>query len=312
METAQLYAQMKKKGWKHGGIYILTLPIYMFVHLDYLKNVVEDDGHFCDRLLVGNPKIEPLHGHLMNLKGTQWRNMRSKLRPSFTAGKTKMMFDIIKQCQDCLVKKVENLGCVEVEQLCKNFTTDVIGSCAFGLDCKSMQNESSPFKIYCRKVLTKTILSRLKLTFCSIFPRLELLLNVHTIEKDVHDFFMNLAREMTEYREKNGNSRKDFMQSLIEMKKSGSLTVEEIAANSFVFFLAGFETSALVMIWTLYELAKNLEIQERLRDEICDVLEKFGGQISYDALQEMKYFDQVMNGGFGGCIRINEKPKFIF
>ncbi|XP_063926337.1 probable cytochrome P450 6a14 [Zophobas morio] len=246
METAQLYAQMKKKGWKHGGIYILTFPIYMFVHLDYLKNVVEDDGHFCDRLLVGNPKVEPLHAHLMNLKGTQWRYMRTKLSPGFTSGKTKMMFDIIKQCQDCLVKKVENLGCVEVEELCKNFTTDVIGSCAFGLDY-------------------------------------------------VHDFFMNLVHEVIEYREKNGDSRNDFIQSLIEIKKSGSLTVEDIAAQTFVFFLAGLETSALLMAWTLYELAKNLEIQEGLRDEICEVLEKFDGRICYQSLQEMKYFDQVMN-----------------
>ena len=44
METAHLYAQMKKKGWKHGGIYILTSPIYLPIHLDNLKNVVEDDG----------------------------------------------------------------------------------------------------------------------------------------------------------------------------------------------------------------------------------------------------------------------------
>ena len=301
METAQLYAQMKKKGWKHGGIYILTFPIYMFVHLDYLKNVVEDDGHFCDRLLVGNPKVEPLHAHLMNLKGTQWRDMRTKLRPSFTAGKTKMMFDIIKQCQDCLVKKVENLGSVEVVELCKNFTTDVIGSCAFGLDCKSMENEISPFKIYGRRALPTTTLSRLKLTFFSNFPRLGSFLNIRTIDKDVHDFFMNLAHEVIEYREKNGNTRYDFIQSLIEIKKSGSLTVEDIAAQTFVFFLAGFETSALLMTWTLYELAKNLEIQERLRDEICDVLEKFDGKISYQSLQEMKYFDQVMNGEFLGA-----------
>ncbi|XP_063926410.1 cytochrome P450 6a2-like [Zophobas morio] len=274
VELAHLYAQIKKEGWKHSE---------------------NDFEHFCDRMVGGNPKTEPLHAHLLNLKGTQWRDMRTKLRPSFTAGKTKMMFDIIKQCQDCLVKKVENLGSVEVVELCKNFTTDVIGSCAFGLDCKSMENEISPFKIYGRRALPTTTLSRLKLTFFSNFPRLGSFLNIRTIDKDVHDFFMNLAHEVIEYREKNGNTRHDFIQSLIEIKKSGSLTVEDIAAQTFVFFLAGFETSALLMTWTLYELAKNLEIQERLRDEICDVLEKFDGKISYQSLQEMKYFDQVMN-----------------
>lgn len=42
---------------------------------------------YCDE------EKEPLSGHLFRLHGDRWRFMRSKLSPSFTIGKLKMMFD---------------------------------------------------------------------------------------------------------------------------------------------------------------------------------------------------------------------------
>jgi cytochrome P450 family 6 len=69
-----------------------------------------------------------------------------------------------------------------------------------------------------------------------------------------------------------------------------------IAAQAFVFFLAGFETSSSTMTLCLYELALNPDIQERLWSEINTVMEKHGGKISYESIFEMEYLDKVVNG----------------
>lgn len=74
------------------------------------------------------------------------------------------------------------------------------------------------------------------------------------------------------------------------------LTLKEMAAQAFVFFAAGFETAASTTTFVLYELAQNPEIQEKLRQEIDDILEVHKGQITYHALQEMTYMEQVVNG----------------
>lgn len=74
------------------------------------------------------------------------------------------------------------------------------------------------------------------------------------------------------------------------------LTIEEIAAQCFIFFAAGFETSAAAATFALYELAVNQNIQERVREEFNTVLSKYNGKLTYDGMNEMTYLKQVMDG----------------
>jgi cytochrome P450 family 6 len=72
--------------------------------------------------------------------------------------------------------------------------------------------------------------------------------------------------------------------------------MEVIAAQAFVFFLAGFETSSTTMTFCLYELALNPDIQDQVRNEIDTVLERHGGNITYESIVEMDYLDKVVSG----------------
>lgn len=122
--------------------------------------------------------------------------------------------------------------------------------------------------------------------------------------------------ETIKYRESENVTRNDFMQSLIELKSKSSLgmeekegdttdpqsgkdfflTVEQIAAQAFSFFAAGFETSSTTMSFCLYELALNTPIQECIQKEIDAVMKKHGNKLTYDAIQEMEYLDNTVSG----------------
>lgn len=74
------------------------------------------------------------------------------------------------------------------------------------------------------------------------------------------------------------------------------MTNELITAQAFVFFAAGFETSSTTISNALYELALNKTIQNELRKEINEELQKNNGKMTYEGIKNMKYLNKVFCG----------------
>ena len=51
-----------------------------------------------------------------------------------------------------------------------------------------------------------------------------------------------------------------------------ALTMDEITAQGVLFFIAGYDTTANALCWLIYCLACNPEIQEKVYDEIQEVI----------------------------------------
>lgn len=115
-----------------------------------------------------------------------------------------------------------------------------------------------------------------------------------------------------EYREKNNVSRKDFMHLLLQLRNTGkvedddwkatksttaihSLSVEQCAAQVFIFYIAGFETTSSTMSYFMYELAQHPDMMTKLQTEIDSTLKKHDGQLTYESIQEMKFLECCIN-----------------
>lgn len=166
-----------------------------------------------------------------------------KLTPTFTSGKMKLMFDIIDSMGDKLVKVVEAAAKsstqLELHEYLARFTTDNIASVAFGLESNSLEDSKSEFRKYGKEVLDLDALGFLKFFFTCSFPELSRKMHITANKKSVIKFFYNTFKENMENRERSEVVRKDFLQILLELKKSASLTVAELASESFIFFLGG-------------------------------------------------------------------------
>lgn len=234
----------------------------------------------------------------------------------------KMMFQTFVACTAGLVDILKDYSAVQypvdIKEVVSRFTTDIIGSCAFGIDCNSIKNPNSEFRKFGKKIFEPdmNLKRRIKNTLLLALPRsIITLLRIKRMEQDTENFFLGVVENTVNYRETNKIRRNDFMQLLLQLKNEGrvdsegnesengkniqsneTLSMNELASQCFVFFIAGFETSATTMTFALMELSLNPHIQDKLRNEIETVLKDHNGNVCYEAVMEMSYLDKVIQG----------------
>ena len=298
---ANYYKKTKEIGAKFSGLYVFVRPNLLVVDLDLVKTIlVKDFNVFPNRGVYYNEKDDPVSAHLFNLEDDPWRNLRQKISPTFTSGKLKTMFGTISEVADKLLqvidKQVEATGQLEVKDTLARFTTDVIGSTAFGINCNSLEDKGSKFYEMGTKIFSispsSSFFTRVLRT---VYKDLSRKLHIKALPEDISEFYMGITKETVAYREKNPQIiRQDFMNLLVQLKKSDDVTVEQIAAQSFIFFLAGFETSSTTMTHCMFEFSVNENIQEKARESVKAVLAKHGS-LTYDAIADMDYLEQCID-----------------
>ncbi|XP_022174826.1 probable cytochrome P450 6a14 [Myzus persicae] len=297
-------------GEKFVGMYQLQTPTLLLRDPETIRLfLVKSFSHFTDRGFLYDGHREPLTRHLVNLEGDTWKILRQKLTPTFSSGKIKSMLGLL---QGCGLQLIEYMDATiesgktefEIRDLTAKFTTDVIGTCAFGLECNSLKDSQSEFRRMGCAVLNSSASLALAKMVRVFFPKLFKALKLRTFPAEVQQFFMGIVKQTIDFRNTNRVRRNDFIQLLLEIKNQNhhpqseinsiELTEELIAAQVFVFFLAGFETSSTTLSFCLHEMAVNQDIQNRVYDEIKKTANTYGLPFSYEAISSMNYLEQCL------------------
>ncbi|KZC03734.1 putative cytochrome P450 6a14 [Dufourea novaeangliae] len=220
------------------GVFAGSTPAIIVNDMDMIRDVlIRDFSLFADRGISLYPKMEPLSLHLFNLETEIWRPLRTRISPVFTSGKLKEMFPLVVECGQHLEKHLDKLVAkgepIECRELAAQFTTDVIGSCGFGIDMNAISDEDSEFRIMGREIFNpdpKVIIKDLCKKFCPILYRVVGPL----LQKDhVLNFFKKVVVDTIKYREQNNIMRPDFINMLMELKKNRQ-NLENIGSKSSV------------------------------------------------------------------------------
>jgi cytochrome P450 family 6 len=229
----QTYENIYKKleGEKYGGIYAFAKPRFIFRDPDIIKNIlVKDFSSFHDRGFYMDEELEPMTGHLFLLPGNRWRNLRIKLSPTFTSGKMKMMFQTFVECAQELGSILEKSTCneetLEINDTLARYSTDIISSCAFGIQCNSLKNPNAELRQWGRKLFETSFRNTVIRIFNHSTPGFLHVLNLKPVDPIVSKYFRRMVEETVNYRENNSFKRNDFMQLLIQIKNKVKLEEE--------------------------------------------------------------------------------------
>ncbi|KAI6012722.1 cytochrome P450 [Pisolithus orientalis] len=179
---------------------------------------------------------------------------------------------------------------------------DSIGLAGFSHDFGSLDGKTNPvadvFTTFEGSVPNSTLL-----LLATVFPLLtyvptsrgDLFGDMNRTLADISRKFLERSKEEKEAGIVDGKDDKSIIGVLLKAKDSGTdvqLSVEEILAQMKLLIVAGYETTSVTMTWALLELARNPDIQTKLRAELL----AFGSDPTYDQLtNNLPYLDAVVH-----------------
>uniref|UniRef100_A0A1B6H3K8 Cytochrome P450 n=1 Tax=Cuerna arida TaxID=1464854 RepID=A0A1B6H3K8_9HEMI len=315
----KIYCDFKDE--RYVGLFLLRKPWLMIRDPELIKLILQKDfSSFTDRCFKKAHPDDYMIQNIFNLNGQAWKERRLKLMPAYTAAKMSMMFFLVKKCSDTLRNFIEENtapnNVIDVKEILSRYTTSVFGKCAFGVEIDALSNKDSQLYKMGRMGMNFDFKVLLKIYMSYTFPIFTILHCFDLYDSKIKNFVINLVQSTIKQREQSDVNRCDFLDILTKLEKNQcllrngnstymedlpnhiknkGLTIEQITSETFLFFTAGLEITSNTMLFCLYELACNKKIQEKLHQEVLIVLSRHDNIISYQALQDMTYLDQIIN-----------------
>ncbi|CAK9834095.1 Cytochrome P450 9e2 [Anthophora retusa] len=284
--------------------YEFAEPVFFIRDPELIKSIsVKNFDHFVNHQTFVIGDLDPLFSkNLFILNDEVWKNVRNLVSPTFTTSKMKAMFPLIQDSArrygEILSKLPDDQKILELKDTFTRCSNDTIASCAFGITIDSMTDRENLFYMMGRRANNFGKITTFKFFIARYLPFVYRLLRLKIIDANVEKFFEKLVADNIKEREEKGLNRPDMIQLLLDTRAKSSsveITNMDIASQAFIFVIGGLENVSTQMCFAAYEIGVNEKVQRKLQDEIDDVLANCNGEVTYEALNNMKYLDGIVN-----------------
>ncbi|KAL6258450.1 hypothetical protein P5V15_010406 [Pogonomyrmex californicus] len=289
------------------GIYILHKPFLLVRNPELIKQIMIKDFHiFPNHHFSARSSTDKVSKwSLFTIDNPEWKYLRAKMSPVFTSGKLKNLFLLMQESGEKMrdylrdyVGKESKAVPITIKDTFYKYTTDVISSVAFGIRTNCFDTPPPEFYVNAREAFAPSLRRSIQFFFLFFLPKIGRYMGVSMLG-DYTDYFRKIFWNSMDNRSATKMKRGDLIDSLLQLKDEkpdNNFQFEEDAllAQAAIFFVAGRETSITTMTCVLFELAKQPELQKRVREEILEKIQEANG-VTYEAVQNMKYLHQVMN-----------------
>ncbi|KAH7948026.1 hypothetical protein HPB52_017768 [Rhipicephalus sanguineus] len=259
---------------------------------------------------------EPFKSSFFQLGGNAWKYVRGRLNYGFSSGTIKELSEKANVCAARFVKRISSIslrnGCVEVFDRALDFTFDFIMNSVLAQQVRSQEDCKEPILESLIQVIKDMENSAIEVAFTVPVVR-ALLTHIYPLTKHAREFrnVINHVQNTVElYRSGKLPKEPSVLRTLLETQ-AGTLKTEEnepgrrkkylddryVTSNVTIFLLAGIETTASLLSFLMYLLARHLEEQEKVIKEMEEVLAEENGELRFDKLHLLKRVDMVIYEG---------------
>lgn len=224
-----LYNQPEVKDKPFFGFFMFHKHCIMINDPELIKRVLVKDFHNFPNRYAGtyDQFHDPIgYYNLFSVKSPLWKPIRGKLSPFFSSGKLKTMYYLIEKISEDMMKHIHKKASknnqveLELKSLAALYSTDVIASCAYGVEANSIENPDGEFRKAGDSIFASSFRRDLELLAFMSLPQSMRLFGFKVFSKLTTKFIQKNISYVMDEREKNGNKRNDLIDTLVELKKN--------------------------------------------------------------------------------------------
>ena len=227
---------------------------------------------------------------LLTANGDFWLKQRRLIQPAFHKQK---MNQLVQNMQQTIVSELKDLPeekSVTLFPIMNNLAFNVVAKSLFHISAS--EEKLNRLKIIIHQV-QEFLIKEIRLPYKAFWFKISGQINKHkelALESD------EIIKEIIEERIKSNSKQNDLLDMLLETRyeETGEgMSTQQLIDEIKILFIAGHETSANAMTFTLHLLGNHPEIQQKIFDELIEIESQTDDII--EQLQKMTYTNAVIN-----------------
>lgn len=281
---------------EYGGLYKVNLlgrSFYLVSEPDYVKHILQENN----RNYIKGDSVEPariLVGYgLATSDGDLWLTQRRLMQPAFhrkrLASLGKLMTDTAEQHLSTWEDHRESGDPIDLVDEMMALTLQIIVSTMFTKDISEEVGELGEAFTEVLRFIDQRSFGSMGLPIWMPTPKnLRAKRAIETIDRIVY--------RVAEERRGKEEQYEDLLSMLLLARDADTgegMSPRQLRDEIVTIFFAGHETTALTLTWTLHELFRNPEVEEKLRAEVESVLD--GRTPTVEDLKDLRYTRMVLD-----------------
>ncbi|MED6118135.1 hypothetical protein PIB30_000117 [Stylosanthes scabra] len=287
---------------KNSFVWESRTPKVIITNPQQIKEVFNNMNDFEKPQL--SPLIMSLATGLISYEGEKWQKHRKIINPAFHLEKLKVLSPTILQCCDEMVRKWNGMlssdGKCEIDiwPFLQNLTGDIISKTAFG---SSYEEGKRIFHLLKEQ---GGLIMKLHYAFIPGSWLLPTATNkrMREIRKEIEASIKVIINEREKAMKAGEVMNRDLIGLLLESNlreiqehgnhKVVGMTIQEVIEECKLFYLAGQETTSVLLVWSMVLLSRYPDWQDRAREEVLQVFSD--REPNYEGLNHLKIMTMIL------------------
>ena len=267
MDIAYTYGDIAHFKFGRQHVYLINNPHYIEdILIRNYKNFIKSRGLQVSKRLLGEG--------LVTSEGEYHDRQRRIIQPVFHPNLIKKYGEIMTSYAVNMCKRWEDGIILDIHKEMIQVTSAIISKAVLGSDIKSEEGEQVGHAL----LTCAEYFNRLLMPFGELIEKIPILpinKGFQQAKKKLDSIVYNMIKEHRDNESKGTPQETDLLYTLLQAQDAeagiGRMTDSQLRDEVMTIFLAGHETTANALTWTLYLLSQNPVVEAKLYEELCSI-----------------------------------------